>query len=78
MLSFQMTGEAAMEFFRRVSLLDKEEDCEEARTKILIKMAQEGLIDSVLETGRSKEQYVADLKRNFSVLDVSEKINEDR
>lgn len=71
MLSFEMTGEVAEEFFRRVQLL--EIDNEETRTGVLIKMAKEGLITRVMETKRSKEEYVQDLQKNFNVLDVTSK-----
>jgi hypothetical protein len=70
MYVFRMGGSAAEEFFRRVTLL--EEDNEENRTKILIKMAKEGLIESVMETQRTKEQYVKDIGKEFKLLDLTE------
>lgn len=76
MYVFSMTGEIAEEFFRRVQLL--EVDNEDNRTKILMQMAREGLIDSVMETQRTKAQYVSDLSREFKVLNLLEKKNEDK
>ncbi len=70
-----MTGESAAEFFRRVQLL--EEDSEEARTKILMQMGREGLLKRISATNRTKEQYIESLSKEFKILDVTEKKDED-
>ena len=69
MFSFHMDVDTACEFYRRAG--EAKADTEEARTKILIQMVEEGLIKTVTQTNRTKEQYVADLAKNFEVLDLT-------
>ncbi len=69
MFIFEMNGEVAEEFFRRVSLL--EEDNEMNREKILFQMGQEGLIKRISSTNRTKEQYIKDISREYKILDVT-------
>lgn len=76
MLGFQLTGDSFAEFLRRVELLEPWEDTEENRTKIMIQMANEGLIERVFQTERSKEEYIKDVKKHLKVLDLTNKIDE--
>jgi hypothetical protein len=64
-----MTPEAALEYYRRKeeAKATTEEECAE----ILAYMAQEGLITSVIKTGRTKEKYIEDLGKHSKVLDLS-------
>lgn len=68
--AFTMTLEAAEEFYRRVEQYDAITSAD--RNAILAQMVQEGLIQGVTATNRSREEYVQDLQKNFSVLDTSE------
>lgn len=74
MFSFHMDVDTACEFYRRAAAAKAE--TEEARTKILIQMVEEGLITTVVQTNRTKEEYVSDLAKNFEVLDLTEAANE--
>jgi hypothetical protein len=69
MMAFRMTIAAASEFYRRCSLL--EIDNLENRNKLLIDMMHEGLVDGVTETPKTPEEYLAHLKKNFDVLDLT-------
>lgn len=75
MFAFMMTAEIAAEFFRRAKARNAE--TEEERAAILWELAREGHMLSVTETNRSEDEYVADLKRNFGVLDGRRKIGFD-
>jgi len=66
---FMMDVEAAMEFYERVKYLD--EDTEENRTRLLLRMAKEGKISSVSSTKRTKKQVIEDYKKNFIVRDFT-------
>lgn len=68
--AFQMDVETAQEFYRRCEQYEAE--TEKERHAILIQMAHEGLIRGVTATERTKEEYVADLKKNFNILDTME------
>ena len=70
MIAITLTLEAAEEFFRRVLLLKN--DTEQERVKILLAMAKEGLIENIIETERTKDEYVKDQRRHFNVLDLTE------
>lgn len=74
MLSFEMTLATAVEFYERKKALGAvtEEEC----LAILLEMTHEGLIERITQTERTKEQYVADLQKNYDVLDLTEKPNE--
>lgn len=60
----------SLEYFERVMRL--EEDNEENRLAILVDMANEGYMQQVSETTRTREQIVADYARNYgNVLDFT-------
>lgn len=70
---FHMNVDSAMEFYRRVGLaeaVEKHALNEEERTDILLQMAQERLIESVIGTDRSKEQIVQDAAKHGKVLHI--------
>ena len=69
MLAFRMSVAAAAEFYRRAGLLLV--DTLENRNKILLQMVDEGLVDGVTETPKTPEEYLAHLKKNFDVLDLT-------
>lgn len=68
--AFTMTLDAAEEFYRRVEQYEAITSTD--RNAILAQMVQEGLIQGVTATNRSREEYVQDLQKNFSVLDTAE------
>lgn len=68
MLAFSMTPETAMEFYRRAAEQGAKTEAE--RVMILCQMAEEGLMTRVVHTDRTKDQYVADLAKNFDILDL--------
>lgn len=71
---FHMNVDTACEFFERVQakeLLYKRTLDEEERTNILVEMAQEGKIDAVIGTNRSKEQVVKDYTKHNNVLNLN-------
>ena len=69
MYAFRMTIAAASEFYRRCGLL--ETDNLENRNRLLLDMVGEGLVDGVTETTKTPEEYLAHLKKNFDVLDLT-------
>lgn len=69
MIAFMMTPAIAEEFWKRV--IERGVKTEKERAAILVEMANEGLMLSVSETNRTKEEYVKDLSKEFRVLDVT-------
>lgn len=69
MFVFQMSVGVAEEFWKRV--IERKAETEKERAAILTEMANEGLMLSVSETNRSKEEYVKDLGNEFRILDVT-------
>lgn len=60
---FEMTLDVAEEFYRRC--VEKVAETEEERTDILIELAKEGRMNSVIHTERTQEQIIADAAKNF-------------
>lgn len=71
MLAFMMTAEIAAEFYRRAHVAKA--NTEKERYEILVQMAKEGLMLGITQTNRTEEEYVADLQKNFGVLDMRKK-----
>lgn len=70
MFVFSMVPEVAMLFYE---LCDEYKlTTEDERVSLLAFLAKEGLINSVSTTNRTKEQIVADYKKHFVVLDMTE------
>lgn len=74
MFAFMMTPAVAEEFFRRAA--ERKADTEEARLLILAEMTKEGLMQGVVQTDRTEDQYVADLQKNFGVLDLRNQVDD--
>ena len=70
MLSFSMDIETALEFWERVT--KRKAETEEARTRILLELMAEGKMNTVIQTNRTKEEYIEDLKKNFNILEVKD------
>lgn len=62
-LMFEMSVEVAQEFYQRV--IDQNAQTREEKTQILIDLAKEGRINSVIETQRTPDQIAADMAKNF-------------
>lgn len=71
MFAFMMRPRVAEEFWRRV--IERKADTEKERAVILFEMAEEGLMNSVSATNRSKDEYIQDLSKEFRVLNVTSK-----
>lgn len=69
MFVFQMTSAIAEEFWKRV--IERKAETEKERAAILLEMAEAGLLLSVSETNRTKDEYVNDLRKEFEVLDMT-------
>ncbi len=60
---FEMTLDVAIEFYRRCE--ETNAQTRQARTNILLDMASEGKIASVMETQRTPDEIAADMAKNF-------------
>jgi len=63
LLMFEMTVDVAKEFYERCmarNALTREE-----KTAILIELAEEGKMNSVMETSRTPDQVAKDMSKNF-------------
>lgn len=72
-LMWHMNVDTAMEFYKRVAakeLLYKRTLDEKERTKLLFEMVEEGLIESVIGTDRTKEEIIRDAAKHGKVLHV--------
>lgn len=67
---FTLSLEALQEFYARCLLFRAE--TEKERIDVLVEMAQEGWVDAVSQTGRTKEQYINDMSKEFQILDLTE------
>lgn len=67
---FTLSLEALQEFYARCLLFRAE--TEQERIAVLVEMANEGWVDSVSQTGRTKQQYIEDMSKEFTVLDLTE------
>lgn len=67
-VAWTMTADTAMEFFKRCH--EQGANTQEERVQILIKLAQEGQMKSVVATSKTKEEYIADKARHFRILKV--------
>jgi hypothetical protein len=73
MIVWSMTAETACKFYQLC--IDRNAKTEEERTAILLELKDE--LTSAVYTKRTKEQFIADLARNFSVLKIEQKGHED-
>lgn len=76
MLAFEMTLDAAIEFYRRTEQLGAK--TEEQCTHILLQMAKEGWIAGVEVTEETKDEYVSRMSKQKKVLHVKGKKNKHR
>lgn len=69
-LIWEMDLNVLEEFYQRC--IDKNAETEEDKIKVLTELATEGKMNRVVETARSKEQIVSDLKKNFNVATIDQ------
>ncbi len=67
---YTMTPEVAQLFYQIAGEFHL--DTEEERASLLAHLASEGLMTSVSATNRSKSEIVADYRKHFEVLDLTE------
>lgn len=72
---FHLSSDAALEFYQRCLL--ENANTEQDRIALLVQMASEGKVEAVSQTGRSKEEYIRDISREQTVLDLSQSTEED-
>ena len=70
-LLFTMIPEIAVEFWERVNKENAQTEPE--RLKILMDLANEGKMNGVSVTGRSKEQVIQDYSKHFKTLYIKPK-----
>ena len=70
-IAWTMTADTAMEFFKRCH--DRSANTEEERIKILIELAKEGQMNSVVVTDKMKEEYIDEKAKHFKVLKIGKK-----
>lgn len=63
MIMWEMTLEVAQEFYRRC--IERHAETEKEKTAILVELAKEGKMNSVMETKRTPDQVAADMAKNF-------------
>lgn len=70
MTAFEMTAEAAVEYYRRRAELGAltEEQC----VQILLQMAAEGLINSIETSDETTAEYVDRISKEQTILDLRE------
>lgn len=65
MLAFHLTADQAELFFQLCEMRDAK--TEEGRTEILTQMARHGEVTNVVQTAKTKDEYVQHLAKNFKV-----------
>lgn len=67
-VAWTMTADTAMEFFKRCH--ERGANTEPERVKILIELAQEGQMKSVVASKKTKDEFLKDKSRRFRVLKI--------
>lgn len=70
MLAFHLTPQAAVLFFEICEEFNA--DTEEKRLQIMQALAEYGLIDNIVQTPQTKEEYMKHLAKNFKVLEIKQ------
>lgn len=65
-LMWEMNLDVLEEFYRRS--IERNAESEKEKMDILLELAEEGRMNRVTATKRSKEQIIADLKKNFNAV----------
>lgn len=67
-IAWTMDSATAMEFFKRC--MERKAETEPERAKILMELAKEGRMKSVVATNKTREEYVKDKAKHFKILRV--------
>lgn len=70
-VAWTMTADTVMEFFKRCH--ERGAVTEPERVKILVELAKEGQMTSVVATKKTKEEYIQDKAKHFKILKVGKK-----
>jgi hypothetical protein len=70
-VAWTMTADTAMEFFKRCE--ERGATTEPERVKILVELAQEGQMNSVVVTNKTRDEYIKEKAKHFRVLKVGKK-----
>lgn len=70
-LAWTMTVDTAMEFFKRCH--ERGAKTEQERADILLELAEEGQMKSVVATNKTKEEFIQDKAKHFKVLGIKKK-----
>ncbi len=70
-IAWTMTADTAMEFFKRCH--ERSAKTEQERANILLELAQEGQMTSVVATNKTKEEYIQDKAKQVRILKVGVK-----
>jgi inorganic pyrophosphatase len=73
MLAFHLTAEKALLFFEICGELKA--DTEEKKVAILEAMAELGQIQNIVQTPKTKEEYIQHLSKHFKVLKIGDTSN---
>jgi len=70
-IAWTMTVDTAMEFFKRCD--ERGANTEQERIAILVELAQEGQMQNVVATNKSRDEYIQEKAKHFKVLDASKR-----
>lgn len=69
--AWTMTVDTALEFYARCR--DRGAKTEEERVKILVELAEEGKMKTVVASNKTKEEYIEDKAKHFNLLRMDKK-----
>jgi len=67
-IAWTMSVDTAMEFWKRC--IERKADTEKERIKILAELAEEGRMQNVVATNKTKEEYIQDKAKHFKLLRI--------
>ncbi len=67
-IAWTMSVETAMEFYRRC--MEQNAETEEQEVRILMDLAGEGRMTSVVATNKTQEEYIQDKAKHFDILQI--------
>ena len=70
-VAWTMTADTAMEFYKRC--MDRNANTEEEKVKILVELAEEGKMDHVVATDKTKEEYIAHKAKHYNIIEARKK-----
>lgn len=70
-IAWTMSVDTALEFYKRC--MERNATTEKEKVEILTELAQEGRMQSVTATDKTKDEYIADKAKHFKVLKIEKK-----